>query len=749
MKNTRKILFSAALLSSGLTMAQTTTAEKSPNVIYIMADDLGIGDLGCYGQRQIKTPNIDGIAQNGMKFMQHYSGSTVSAPSRCALITGKHMGHAAIRGNAKVAGSDGLLYETPLPAGEVTVADIFKTKNYVTGCVGKWGMGGPGTEGMPGKHGFDYFYGYLGQRFAHSYYPEFLHENEQKIMLDGKYYSHDLMLEKALNFIDENAQKPFFLYFSPTIPHADLDIMGEAMTEYEGEFCETPFGGSRDGYKSQQNPRAAYAAMVTYLDKSVGLIIKELKEKGLYDHTIIVFTSDNGVHSEGGHDPSYFDSNGPFRGQKRDLYEGGIRTPFVIQWPGVIPQGVVTNHISAFWDFLPTIGELVQADIPQNIDGISYLPTLTGKGTQKEHDCIYYEFFEFGGKQSIMTPDGWKLVRLEVSDSSKTYEELYEQFLEYYDIVIDCLVTTNNIQHDVWRKHNMSLVNSFLKPDCLAKGQHIGNMGYRYNATYNIEDTGTINMVNSLYNIKKLVFEDKKYTLEELTDALINNFGFKNADEIGSFSLEAQEKRDDDDGRYDQIHADCLRSFKYGNDIPEVDGILAEFEDWYCGCGDKYESLYAKPFYVCQMSVSTHAPQGAATLASADGRLSGTTFADASMSAYPGTDRNGAYALFESATCWDHSRSQNSQMNLKLHPNAVKGIEGSKKLLDLTRSYMRKGGFHIQFNIVDSKVLKDAQKHPNNYRDLLVRVAGFTQYWVEIGKPIQDEVVARTEYEGV
>ena len=272
-------------------------------------------------------------------------------------------------------------------------------------------------------------------------------ENEQKIMLDGKYYSHDLMLEKALNFIDENAQKPFFLYFSPTIPHADLDIMGEVMTEYEGEFCETPFGGSKDGYKSQQTPRAAYAAMVTYLDKSVGLIIKELKEKGLYDHTIIVFTSDNGVHSEGGHDPSYFDSNGPFRGQKRDLYEGGIRTPFVIQWPGVIPQGVVTNHISAFWDFLPTIGELVQADIPQNIDGISYLPTLTGKGIQKEHDCIYYEFFEFGGKQSIMTPDGWKLVRLEVSDPSKTYEELY-------NIYTDPAETTNVIKQypDVARK---------------------------------------------------------------------------------------------------------------------------------------------------------------------------------------------------------------------------------------------------------------------------------------------------------
>ena len=222
--------------------------------------------------------------------------------------------------------------------------------------------------------------------------------------------------------------------------------------------------------------------------------------------------------------------------------------------------------------------------------------------------CTFY--FQSEVLEMVLTNGYDRRIDLQVlpphNKTFKTYEELYEQFLEYYDIVIDCLVTTNNIQHDVWRKHNMSLVNSFLKPDCLAKGQHIGNMGYRYNATYNIEDTGTINMVNSLYNIKKLVFEDKKYTLEELTDALINNFGFKNADEIGSFSLEAQEKRDDDDGRYDQIHADCLRSFKYGNDIPEVDGILAEFEDWYCGCGDKYESLYAKPFYVCQMSVSTH-----------------------------------------------------------------------------------------------------------------------------------------------
>lgn len=436
MKNNLKYLFPLVAGFSGIVMAQNTTANL-PNVVYIMADDLGIGDLGCYGQRQIKTINIDGIAQNGMKFMQHYSGATVSAPSRCALLTGKHMGHAAIRGNDKVEGSDGLLYETPLPAEEKTVADVFKSRGYATGCIGKWGLGGPGTEGMPNKHAFDYFYGYLGQRFAHSYYPEFLHENDEKIMLNGKFYSHDLMLEKALNFIDKNKTTPFFLYFSPTLPHADLDIMDEEMKKYEGEFCETPFGGR--GYKEQRNPRAAYAAMVTYLDHSVGLIIDKLKEQGLYENTIIIFTSDNGVHAEGGHDPDYFDSNGPFRGHKRDLYEGGIRTPFVVQWPGVIPAGVITDHISAFWDFLPTISDLLQTKSPQGINGISYLPTLTGKGKQKKHDYIYYEFFEAGGKQSIMDLDGWKLIRLEVSTPAKTYEELY-------NIYRDPAETTNVIR---------------------------------------------------------------------------------------------------------------------------------------------------------------------------------------------------------------------------------------------------------------------------------------------------------------
>ncbi|QXM06896.1 4-hydroxyphenylacetate decarboxylase large subunit [Crassaminicella indica] len=330
----------------------------------------------------------------------------------------------------------------------------------------------------------------------------------------------------------------------------------------------------------------------------------------------------------------------------------------------------------------------------------------------------------------------------------ESYEELWECFKDYYEMTVDCLTTTNNIQHDIWRKHNMSIFSSMLKPDCLDKGHHIGHLGYRYNATFNVESCGTINMVNSLAAIKKLVYDDKKYTIDDMREAMLHNFGFKAADEIGSYSLADQEKAQINDP-YDDLYGDCLTSPKYGNDDPYVDNILKEYEEWFCKMCRNHESLYGKPLYACQISVSTHGAQGRATLASADGRLSGTTYADGSMSAYPGTDKHGPYALFQSATVWDHTQSQNSQMNLKIHPSAIRGIEGSKKLLDLTRAYMRKGGFHIQYNIVDSKVLKAAQEKPENYRDLMVRVAGFTQYWCEIGKPIQDEVIARTEYEGV
>ena len=329
-----------------------------------------------------------------------------------------------------------------------------------------------------------------------------------------------------------------------------------------------------------------------------------------------------------------------------------------------------------------------------------------------------------------------------------SYDELVRVFQQYYEMTVDCLATTNNIQHDIWRKNNMSVINSFLKPDGLERGKHIGHMGYRFNATYNIESCGTITMVNSLVALKKLVYDDRKYSLDEMREAIKHNFGFKTAREVGSFSLLAQVKRPDG-ARYDKIHHDCLMAPKYGNDDPYADQVLSRYEEWFCAMCHNYESLYGKRMYACQISVSTHGVQGSITLATTDGRLAGTTYSDGSMSAYPGTDRHGPYALFNSATCWDHSCSQNSQMNLKLHPSAVQGKAGARKLVELTRAYMHKGAFHIQYNVVDSKVLKDAQEHPEAYRDLLVRVAGFTQYWVELGKPIQDEVISRTEYEQV
>lgn len=344
-------------------------------------------------------------------------------------------------------------------------------------------------------------------------------------------------------------------------------------------------------------------------------------------------------------------------------------------------------------------------------------------------------------KEKVYEPHNKKL---------ETYEELWDQFKLYWQKTCDVLAWTNNIQHDIWRKNNMAVFNSLLKPDCLDKGHLINELGYRYNATFNVESAGTANLVNSLAALKKLVYEDKETTLDELKAAILDNFGFKDAREVNSFSLADQEKKEEKSAdKWEKLHFKVLQAPKYGNDDKYADEILLEWENFFCEDSRNYESLYGFNMYPCQISVSTHGAMGSATLATPDGRLSGTTFADASMSAFPGTDRNGPYALLNSASIWDHSKSQNSQLNIKIHPTAIKGIEGSKKLLDLTRAYMRKGGFHVQYNIVDSKILKDAQEHPENYRDLMVRVAGFTQYWVEIGKSVQDELIARTEYEGV
>lgn len=330
----------------------------------------------------------------------------------------------------------------------------------------------------------------------------------------------------------------------------------------------------------------------------------------------------------------------------------------------------------------------------------------------------------------------------------KDFDSLWHAFKIYFSRSVEVLALTNNIQHDAWRKITPSLVNSMLKPYCLANGKDIGQQGSRFNRTFNIEICGSVNLVNSLAAIKKNVFDDKLFTLEEYQSAILDNFGYLSANESGSFSL-IEQKQGKDYKKYLKIHKHSLNAPKYGNDDVYTDSIFKQWQEWFCSMAQNYTSLYDKPMYACQISVSTHAPMGAVTLASADGRLGGTTFADGSVSAYPGTDLNGPYALFNSATCWNHSLSQNSQLNMKIHPSAVSGREGSKKFLELIRAYLRKGGFHIQFNIIDSKMLKDAQKHPENYRGLMVRVAGFTQYWVELGKQIQDEVIVRTEYDNV
>ena len=408
-------------------------AVKLPNIVFILADDMGIGDVGCYGQQRIRTPNIDRLAVDGMRFTHHYSGSTVSAPSRCALLTGKDMGHAWIRGNA--GGGNG--FDASLADGEVTVAEILKQKGYATACVGKWGLGGPASQGRPANQGFDYFYGYLSQGAAHDYYPEYLFENDRKVKLDRKVYSHFSIMEKGLEFIENNADKPFFVYFAVTPPHADLDYPD--LSQYEGKFDEIPHVNNTKngrGYKSQPTPRAAYASMVSELDRNVGQVIDLLEKLGKLDNTIVIFSSDNGVHSVGGHNPEYFGSNGPFRGNKRDLYEGGVRTPFVVRWDGVIAPGSETDHISTFWDFLPTVCDITGSEIPENIQGISYYPTLKGEKKQRRHEYIYYEFYERGGKQSILK-DGWKLVRLNMDNPDKIVEELY------------------NIDNDIAEEHNL------------------------------------------------------------------------------------------------------------------------------------------------------------------------------------------------------------------------------------------------------------------------------------------------------
>lgn len=405
-----------------------TVGRNRPNIVFVLTDDLGIGDVGAYGQRTIPTPNIDSLARAGMQFMQHYAGTTVSAPSRAVLLTGKHTGHAGIRGNGERTLEDGTVYDYSLPAEEVTVAEILRSKGYTTGITGKWGLGGYPEEGGVGNQGFDYFFGHQAQLDAHHYYPKKLYENGTKIELDGTQYSDELTTQRALAFIDRSVAsgRPFFLEFATTLPHAELVLPEEERKPFEGRFLETPFEGN--WYGAQSQPRAAFAAMVKRIDDNVGRLVAKLRETGQLENTIFIFSSDNGTHVEGGHDPNYFNSNSLYRGTKRDLYEGGIRTPFIVVWPGQIEPGSVSYHVSAFWDFLPTVCEIVGADVPRGVDGISMLPEWTGRGEQPKHDYLYFEFHEEGGKQAVIR-DNWKLIRLDAKqlskDRSKVRYELY------------------------------------------------------------------------------------------------------------------------------------------------------------------------------------------------------------------------------------------------------------------------------------------------------------------------------------
>lgn len=417
--------------------------ENSPNIIYILADDLGYGDLGRYGQTRIETPNLDKMAEEGMLFTQHYAGSTVCAPSRSVLLSGKHTGHTTIRGN-KEYDPEG---QHPLDDETYTIAEMLKDAGYTTGAFGKWGLGFVGTEGDPNKQGFDKFFGYNCQRQAHRYYPEHLWHNNEKVILEGndfkntEEYAGHIIHEQALEFIESKKDQPFFLFYANVLPHAELIMPeGELMDKYRGQFDETGYVDERPGadygdepfevkyYTSQPEPRTTYAAMVSLLDKQVGEVISKLKELGLDENTIIIFSSDNGPHMEGGADPDFFKSNGELRGHKRDLYEGGIRVPMIVRWPGRIKADSKTDHISAFWDIMPTLADVSKTQTPDNIDGISFFPELTGK-EQNEHKFLYWEFHEQGGKKAVRRGK-WKAVKLNCFDKSKSTVELYDLSLD-------------------------------------------------------------------------------------------------------------------------------------------------------------------------------------------------------------------------------------------------------------------------------------------------------------------------------
>ncbi len=437
--------------------AARASAESRPNIIYILGDDFGYGEAACYGQKKIRTPAIDRLAAEGIRFTHHYSGSPVCAPSRCSLLTGLHSGHAYIRDNDEMnARGDvwkdlGLEGQRPLQPGTVTSATVLKRAGYTTAMIGKWGLGGPGSTGEPNRVGFDYFYGYLCQRLAHNYYPPHLWRNREKVPLDnplipahqrlpenadpndpksyaaysGRQYAPDLLAEDALSFIRANRNRPFFLNLTLTNPHVALQVPEDSLAEYLGAFPETPYTG-KNGYLPHRTPRAAYAAMITRLDSYIGRVLALLNELKLEDRTVVIFASDNGpTFPTGGADTVFFESAGGLRGMKRDVYEGGLRVPLIARWPGRIQAGAVSDVPCAFWDMLPTFAELGGARTPGGLDGVSLVPLLTGRrGAAPDRPYLYWEFSGHQAVQLVGQGAGprWKGVRLQNAPATELYD---------------------------------------------------------------------------------------------------------------------------------------------------------------------------------------------------------------------------------------------------------------------------------------------------------------------------------------
>jgi arylsulfatase len=472
----KTVLFFALcmLLPAAFNCAAARQGDSPPNIVLIVADDLGYGELGCYGQQHIKTPHIDALAKAGMRFTDFYCGAPVCAPSRCVLMTGRHLGHASVQDNgnkldkrtaARLKQEFGWEFpgQNPLPDNDVTIAELLKQRGYATAAIGKWGLGHFGTTGDPNRQGFDLFFGYNCQYHAHNHYPAFLWRNTEKVRypgndgksLAGAVYSQDEFTREALQFIQQHKDEPFFLFLPVVIPHLSIQVPDESLAQYTSELPEAPY--KHNAYLQHPQPRAGYAAMVSHLDRDVGRVVALIEQLGLADDTLIIFTSDNGPTYErlGGADSDFFESSAGLRGRKGSVYEGGIRVPLVARWDGRIAADSVSEVASAFWDVMPTLCEVASAATPGGIDGVSLWPTLSGRASdQSSHEFLVWDFPGYGGQRAVRIGK-WKGV-IQNRAKGNTAVELYD------------LQSDRGEQHNVADQHPevVAQINAILEREC-------------------------------------------------------------------------------------------------------------------------------------------------------------------------------------------------------------------------------------------------------------------------------------------